>query len=129
MNFREVNEDDILKEWLEYREETAFCTLSPQDKKYCINFDEISENILKNVPNQNKKYVQKQLDILDKNFMDYLCYWNEKYYRNGFVDGSQIVMGCFEENYTKTLIFIKILAYKDKILKCKNCTLGFFIAL
>ena len=39
MNFREVSEDDILKEWLEYREETAFCTLSPQDKKYCINFD------------------------------------------------------------------------------------------
>ena len=29
MNFRKVNEDDILKEWLEYREETAFCTLSP----------------------------------------------------------------------------------------------------
>ena len=21
-----------------------------------------------------------------KNFMDYLYYWNEKYYRNGFVD-------------------------------------------
>ena len=29
--------------------------------------------------------------------MDYLCYWNEKDYRNGFVDGSQLVMGCFEE--------------------------------
>ncbi|MDO4382150.1 MAG: hypothetical protein Q4C39_03690 [Clostridia bacterium] len=97
MNFREVNEDDILKEWLDFREESAFCTLSSQDKKYCINFDEISKNILKNVPSQNKKYVQNQLDILDKNFMDYLCYWNEKYYRNGFVDGSQIVMGCFEE--------------------------------
>ena len=97
MNFREVNEDDILKEWLDFREESAFCTLSPQDKKYCINFDEISKNILKNVPSQIKKYVQNQLDILDKNFMDYLCYWNEKYYRNGFVDGSQIVMGCFEE--------------------------------
>ena len=97
VNFREVNEDDILKEWLEYREETAFCTLLPQDKKYCINFDEISENILKNVPSQNKKHVQKQLNIFDKNFIDYLSYWNEKYYRNGFVDGSKIVMGCFEE--------------------------------
>ena len=32
MNFREVNEDDILKEWLEYREETAFCTY----KHLCI---------------------------------------------------------------------------------------------
>ena len=31
-NFREVN-DDILKEWLEFREETAFCEISPQDKK------------------------------------------------------------------------------------------------
>ena len=32
INFREVNEDDILKEWLEFREETAFCEMSPQDK-------------------------------------------------------------------------------------------------
>ena len=71
-NFREVN-DDIIKEWLEFREETAFCNMTPQDK-----------------------YVQKQLDQLDKNFMDYLCYWNEKYYRNGFVDASQLVMGCIE---------------------------------
>ncbi len=66
--------------------------MPPQDKKYCICFKEISEKILKNVPNNNKRYVQKQLDQLDKNF-----YWNEKYYRNKFADGSQLVMGCFEE--------------------------------
>ena len=95
-NFREVN-DDIIKEWLEFREETAFCNVTPQDKKYCIYFDELAEKILSNVPKQNKKYVQKQLDQLDKNFMDYLCYWNEKYYRNGFEDGSQLVMGCLNE--------------------------------
>ena len=94
-NFREVN-DDIIKEWLEFREETAFCNMTPQDKKYCIYFDELAEKILNNVPKQNKKYVQKQLDQLDKNFMDYLCYLNEKYYRNGFVDGSQLVMGCLD---------------------------------
>lgn len=95
-NFREVN-DDILREWLSYREETELGYLTQEDKKHNINFDEIVENVLKNVPKQNKKYVKKQLDILDKNFMDYICYWNEKYYRNGFVDGSQLVMGCFEE--------------------------------
>jgi len=95
-NFREVN-DAIIKEWLEFREETAFCNMTPRDKKYCIYFDELSEKITNNVPKQNKKYVQKQLDQLDKNFMDYLCYWNEKYYRNGFVDGSQLVMGCLNE--------------------------------
>lgn len=95
-NFREVN-DDILREWLSYREETELGYLTNEDKKHNINFDEIVENVLKNVPKQNKKYVKKQLDMLDKNFMDYICYWNEKYYRNGFVDGSQLVMGCFDE--------------------------------
>ena len=31
-----------------------------------------------------------KLDHLDKNFMDYLYYWNEKYYRNGFADVIEI---------------------------------------
>ena len=84
-NLREVK-DDLLKEWIEFRGETAFCEMTPQDKKYCIYFDEIADKILKNVPEQNKEYVKKQLDQLDKNFMDYLYYWNEKYYRNGFAD-------------------------------------------
>lgn len=97
INFREVNDFDILNEWLEYREEALLSCTSPQDKKHCVNFDEVAENILKNVPNKNKKYVKKQLDKLDVNFMDYLQYWNEKFYRNGFVDGSQLAMGCFEE--------------------------------
>ena len=86
MKNRNKKKDDLLKEWIEFREETAFCEMTPQDKKYCIYFAEIAEKILKNVPKQNKKYVQKQLDQLDKYFMDYLYYWNEKYYRNGFAD-------------------------------------------
>ena len=95
-NFREVN-DDILKEWLSFREESISGRLTKEDKKHYINFDEIAANILRNVPKQNQKYVKNQLDRLDKNFIDYLCYWNEKYYRNGFVDGSQSVMGYFDE--------------------------------
>ena len=35
--------------------------------------------------------------ILDNNFLDYISYWNEKYYRNGFVDGVQMIVGCVEE--------------------------------
>lgn len=95
-NFREVN-DDILKEWLSFREESISGRLTKEDKKHYIYFDEIATNILRNVPKQNQKYVRNQLDRLDKNFIDYLCYWNEKYYRNGFVDGSQLVMGYFDE--------------------------------
>ena len=95
-NFREVN-DDILKEWLSFREETISGRLTKEDKKHYINFDEIAENILRNVPKQNQKYVKNQLARLDKNFIDYLCYWNEKYYRNGFCDGVQLIGGCFED--------------------------------
>lgn len=95
-NLRYVN-DDILKEWLMFREEEISSLSCDDDKKHWIYFDEIAENILSNVPEQNKNYVKKQLEQLDENFMDYIFYWNEKYYRNGFVDGSQLVMGCFEK--------------------------------
>jgi len=93
MSFREVNENDILKEWLNSREEGLLGYLIEEDKEHHIYFDEISEKILKNVPKQNKEYVKKQLNKLDENFLDYLGYWN----RNGFVDGARIVMGCLEE--------------------------------
>ena len=92
-NFREVN-DDILKDQLDFREETDLAFVNAEDRKHTVKFDEISEKILKNVPEQNKKYVKKQLDLLDENFMDYIFYWNEKYYRNGFCDGVQLIGGC-----------------------------------
>ena len=95
-NFREVN-DDILRDWLSFREETIFGRLTEEDKKHHIYFDEICENILKNVPKQSQKYVKKQLYKLDENYMDYLCYWNEKYYRNGFCDGVELISGCIEK--------------------------------
>ena len=33
----------------------------------------------------------KQLDLHDKNYMNYLDYWCEKYYRNGFVDSIELL--------------------------------------
>ena len=59
-NFREVN-DDIIKEWLEFREKNLLRYTTEEDRKHCIYFDEISANILKNVPKQNKKAVIKIL--------------------------------------------------------------------
>ena len=97
MNFREVSEDDILKEWLEYREETYLCYVDEQDRANEFEYDPFREKILKNVPKQNKKYVEKQLDLIYDEFMKYVMYINEKYYRNGFVDGSQLVMGCLDK--------------------------------
>ena len=43
------------------------------------------------------KNIKSQLDRLDKNFMDYICYWNEKYYRNGFCDGVELIIGCIDK--------------------------------
>ena len=96
VNFREVN-DDILKEWFNFREETCFCYADEQDRENNIKFDFFRENILKNIPKQNKNYIDNQLDLIYDDFMRYLTYINEKYYRNGFVDGSQLVIGCFYE--------------------------------
>ena len=64
-SFREVN-DDILRDWLSFREEMVLGTLTKEDRKHYIYFDEIAENILKNVPKQNQKYVKNQLDRINK---------------------------------------------------------------
>lgn len=96
-NLREVN-DDILKDWLNFREDQIFSTNSAKDKEHYLYFDELSNNILANVSEENRKYVQKQLDVLYDNFIDYLGYWNEKYYRNGFCDGVQLIIGCCDND-------------------------------
>lgn len=67
-NLREVS-DGIMKDWLMFREENLSLLTCEEDKKYWIYFDEISEKILRNVPDKNKKYVKKQLQILDDNFL------------------------------------------------------------
>lgn len=93
MSFRKVR-DDIFRDWLDYREGTELAFTNSEDKKHAILFDEICENILNNVSGSNYEYIQKQLNKLDDNFMDYVGYWNEKYYRNGFCDGLELIIGC-----------------------------------
>ena len=95
-NLIEVN-DDILKDWLMFREETDLAFVNDEDRKHTIKFDEISEKILNSIPKQNRKFVEKQLELLNSSFLDYIVYWNEKYYRNGFCDGVQLISGSFDE--------------------------------
>lgn len=59
-----------------------------------IRFDEFSDIILKSILKQNRPFIQKQLNKLDDNVMDYIGYWNEKYFRNGFCDGVELISGC-----------------------------------
>ena len=80
VNFREVNDDDILKEWLAFREDSLLCQLSDEDYKHGLNFDKFCERILHNVSKDNRLFVQSQLDN-----------------RNGVVYYFQIAMGCFDK--------------------------------
>lgn len=93
-NFREVNKNDILKIWYECMDEIYLCRLTDEDKKLEFKFDEYREKILKNISKQNRKYIQKQLDFIYDKFMNYIIYVNEKYYRNGVVDGVQLIKNC-----------------------------------
>ena len=95
-NFRNVN-DDILKEWLNFREETALAFVNEEDRKHTVKFDDFSEKILNSIPKQNRKFVEKQLKLLNSSFLDYIVYWNEKYYRNGFCDGVELIIGCIDK--------------------------------
>ena len=95
-NFREVK-DDILKDWLIFREDDVVSLKCNEDRKHFIYFDEISDKILNSIPRQNRAFVRKQINSLDDNLSDYVGYWCKKYYRNGFVDGAKVIMGCLEE--------------------------------
>ena len=100
MNNIKSFDDEIINEWLKFREEKICSITKEEDNMYKINIEEISIKLLNLIPSNNKEMAKEQLDELNNSildFLDYLYYWNEKYYRNGFVDGSQLVMGCFEE--------------------------------
>ena len=95
-NFREVN-DDILKDWLDFRKETDLAFVNDKDKKHTVKFDEISEKVLNSIPKQNRKFVEKQLELLNSSFLDYIVNWNEKYYRNVFCDSVELIIGCIDK--------------------------------
>ncbi|MBQ2835794.1 MAG: hypothetical protein IJE68_03045 [Clostridia bacterium] len=94
-NLRQVN-DDILRDWMIFRDETISSLRTSEDRKHLIYFDSICDSILKSIPKQNRPYVQKQLNKLDDNFMDHLGYLNEKYFRNGFCDAIQLICGSID---------------------------------
>ena len=57
-----------------------------------LNLMNIERKFLEILINKIKN-IQKQLDFIYDEFMNYIIYVNEKYYRNGFVDGVQLITG------------------------------------
>lgn len=85
--------DDLIRSWLDFKEE-ELSTMSIEDRKHPLHFDTYSQKILKNVPNKNKKYISNVLDDLYDDFVDYITYYNEKYYKIGFGDCLKLTIGC-----------------------------------
>lgn len=91
MEFNKDKIQDLMNEWIIFRDE-EISRLTEEDKEHLIDFDKYYENIMKNVSPVNKKYVQKQFEALDNNYLNYIGYWNDKYYRAGFGDCLNLVI-------------------------------------
>ena len=88
--------NDIIKDWLEFREDEINSHPDSNEKKYYSFIEELSESILSAVSDINSEFVKTLLEKLDDNYMDYIGVWCEKYYRSGFSDGMKIVAGCYK---------------------------------
>ena len=89
-------DDEIINEWLKFREEKICSINKEEDKKYKINIEEISIKLFNLVPSNNKELAKEQLDELNNSILDYLDYWNHKYYKYGFYDSIKLIYGCFK---------------------------------
>ena len=96
MNDLDVRTNDIIQNWLEFREDEINSNPDSNEKEYYSILEEISGNILSAVSEINYEYVRSQLEKLDDNYMDYMGAWCHKYYKSGFSDGMKIVSGCYK---------------------------------
>ena len=91
MEFNKNNIKNLIDEWFLFRDEDL-SHLTDEDKNHLLKFDEYAKNIIRNVSESNKKYVNKQLELLSDNFVEYSSYWEEKYYMNGFKDAIRLIL-------------------------------------
>lgn len=91
MDFKKNNIKTLIDEWFLFRDEDL-SHLTSEDKNHLLKFDEYADNIIRNVSENNKKYVNKQLELLSDNFVEYASYWEEKYYMNGFKDAICLIL-------------------------------------
>ena len=96
MNDLDVRTNDIIQNWLEFREDEINSNPDSNEKEYYSILEELSDNILSAVSEINYEYVRSQLEKLDDNYMDYMGAWCHKYYKSGFSDGMKIVSGCYK---------------------------------
>lgn len=90
VNFKnELN--DLLQEWIIFRDE-ELSTLTKEDKKHPLHFDELEDKLLKSLPYKNREFAKVILEKIYDDFLDFCGYYNDKYYRAGFGDCLNLVI-------------------------------------
>ena len=74
MNDLDDRTNDIIQEWLEFREDAINSHPDSNEKKYYSSLEEISDNIVSAVSGVNSEYFRSQLEQLYNNYMDYMGY-------------------------------------------------------
>lgn len=83
--------NDLLKQWILFRDE-ELSTLTNEDKKHRLRFDEFEEKLIKSLPYKNREYAKIVLAKMYDDFIDFCSYYNEKYYKAGFGDCLSLVI-------------------------------------
>ena len=83
--------EDLLKQWMMFRDE-ELSTLTKEDKKHPLRFNEFEEKLVKSLPYKNREYTRIVFAKIYDDFIDFCSYYNEKYYRAGFGDCLNLVI-------------------------------------
>ena len=89
---KDDNDDELLKDWMEFRFEKLESNLTDEDRKHALNYDTFCEKILDVISDKDSDYVSDILDDFREELLNYSIYWNEKYYRAGFGDCLNLVI-------------------------------------
>lgn len=85
MNTNNEN-NELLKDWIEFRFEKLESNLTDEDKKHALNYDTFCEKILDVISDKDSDYVSDVLDDFREDLLNHCVYWNEKYYMTGVRD-------------------------------------------
>ena len=83
---KDDNDDELLKDWMEFRFEKLESNLTDEDRKHALNYDTFCEKILDIIPDKDSDYVSDILDDFREELLNHCVYWNEKYYKTGIND-------------------------------------------
>lgn len=83
--------NDLLADWIIFRDE-ELTRLTKEGQKHLLLFEEFEDKLLKSLPYKNREFVNKILEQIYDDFLDFCSYYNDKYYRAGFGDCLNLVI-------------------------------------